>query len=85
MVSLFNVLGLIFWLLGLGACGIAKTPVDSNSGLLMILIGTVFLVGASIADELHHLRPAKPIAHPGPGDMPNAKDGKRFRWSDIFG
>ncbi|MBU0752391.1 MAG: hypothetical protein KJ787_14045 [Gammaproteobacteria bacterium] len=55
MVSLFNVLGLLFWIFGLGSCTLAKGAIQETGGLLMFLIGTVLVVGAAVLDQLRKL------------------------------
>lgn len=72
MISLFNIFGVICWVAGIGACNVAKGAIHESNGLVLCLIGSVFLVGAAIIDELRKGRAKKipPEALLGPGDKP---------------
>lgn len=74
MVSLFNIFGVICWVAGIGACNVAKGAIHESNGLVLCLIGSVFLVGAAIIDELRKARIKKkpPEEMLGPGDKPKA-------------
>lgn len=69
MVTFFNFAGLIFWVSGIGACATARGAMHESTGSLMILTGTVFIVGAALLNEMRTAR-AKPMPDHllGPGD-----------------
>ncbi len=78
MISFFNFAGLLFWLSGLGACALSRGAIQESNGNLMILTGTLFVVGAAILDELRKSR-RHDASHNkllGPGDKrrPENKD-----------
>ena len=63
MVTFFDAAGIFFWLIGLPSCGLSRGAVHDANGALLILTGTVFIVGAAILRELQRLR-QKPKAQP---------------------
>lgn len=89
MVTFFNVLGIIFWALGMVTCSVAKGAMHETNGLVNVLIGTICLVAAALLDELRKhrapaARPATPI--PGPGDLARARGEKpKSFWSKLTG
>lgn len=72
MATLFKVLGAVFWIVAMGSCAVSKSVMQETAGILLVGIGSLFLVGAALLDELRAVRWAiKPPAPPikGPGDM----------------
>lgn len=72
MVTLFNLLGVFFWLAALGSCVTSRSVLHETAGLLYVAVGALFLVGAALIDELRAvvraIRPPPPAAK-GPGDL----------------
>ncbi len=70
MVTFFNLAGVGLWLIGLASCGIAKGALHEGNGLMQCLIGTVFIVGAAVIDEMRraHAPKISPEQSKGPGD-----------------
>lgn len=71
MILLFNIFGVICWVAGIGACTAAKGALHESNGLVLCLIGTVFLVGAAVISELRRGRNPPPPAIPATGTEEN--------------
>lgn len=59
MGSFLQIIGLVFFVLAVPACGAAKSAMHETNGLLCIAIGALFFVGGSMISELRQLRPPK--------------------------
>lgn len=58
MVSLFNLLGVLFWLIGLASFASARGAIHESSALIALGIGSMFIIGAALLHELQRHRPA---------------------------
>lgn len=56
MKVIFAILAALFYLGGFGGCTLAKTSIGEIAGLLCIVVGTLFFVGAGIIDAQHEIR-----------------------------
>lgn len=50
--SLLTTIASVFWLLGIASCITSATPIHSVTGAILILTGTVSLVGLAIVNTL---------------------------------
>lgn len=76
MVSLFNSLGTIFWMLSIAACAASKSAIHETVALLELTIGAIFFVGAALIDELRKLN--RPVQNP-PPSAPADSQNKRAK------
>lgn len=53
MSYFFGFLAVVFYLAAFGGCVMAKTSIHEIQGLISIIVGTLFLVGAGIIDAIH--------------------------------
>lgn len=88
MVSFLNLMGVVFWFVGLTSCTLAKGAMHETNGMMQVLVGTVCVIGAAVLDEMRRHRPRPPPPVLGPGDKATDKawtsrPTKSF-WSKLF-
>lgn len=65
MSTLFGIFGVIFLLLGIGSCGMAKAAPGEIEGLILVLTGMVLFVGAAIVQAIEkHTKAQERLINP---------------------
>ena len=64
MRTTLAILSVMFWLIGLGSCSLAKGAVHEIQGSVLILTGTLCFVGLCIVNALDHINKKLPQPPP---------------------
>jgi len=60
MVTFLSLVGIICWLIGMASCVMTKSPLAEIGGMILFLIGTVFVCTGAIIEALQKLTRPKP-------------------------